>query len=145
MANDYAGLSSHVHYREVDPQLNPEVAAQYNIRQLNQTVVESGKQNETLTGTTEQDLTNGILKVTRSNTKTLCFAQGHGEKDIAGSDDDGYANMAHVLTSEGYQTKAAKSGFGRRPSPRRMQRVCRSRPAAAFAPSGIADYRKISG
>ncbi len=106
MATEYANLNSHVHYREVDPQVNPEVAAQYNVRELNQTVVASDKQNETLAGTTEQDLSNGILKVTRSNTKTICFTQGHGERDITDNTEDGYTAMTHVLTSEGYQAKA---------------------------------------
>ena len=105
MATDYANLSSHIHYRDVDPNLSPEIAAQYNVTQLNQVVVATAKQNEKLSDANEQSLTNAILKVTRSNTKTICFSQGHGERDIMATDDDGYATMVHVLDSEGYQTK----------------------------------------
>ena len=62
LVTEYANMNSHVHYREIDPQEKPEVARQYNVTKMNDVVVSSGTHNETLTGTTEQDLTNGIAE-----------------------------------------------------------------------------------
>src|SRR5207244_5603673 len=65
----------------------------------------SSSQNETLTGTEEQDITNAIIKVTRDAVKTVCFVEGHGEKSIASGEQDGLQGGDKALKSEGYQTK----------------------------------------
>jgi ABC-type uncharacterized transport system involved in gliding motility auxiliary subunit len=103
---EYTNLGSHIHYREVDPEARPEVARQYNVTRMNTVVVSSGTHNETLTSTTEQDLTNALVKVTRDTVKTLCFVEAHGERSITAGDGDGLQNMANSLKSEGYDTKA---------------------------------------
>ena len=50
LADEYHGINPHVHYREVDPQQRPEIARQYNVTQLNKTVVSIGARNETIDG-----------------------------------------------------------------------------------------------
>jgi ABC-type uncharacterized transport system involved in gliding motility auxiliary subunit len=106
LVTEYTNLSTHLHYRDVDPEARPELARQYNVTHLNTVVVSSGTHNETLEGTGEEDLTNAILKATRETVKTLCFVEGHGERSISGSDGDGLTNMANSLKGEGYVAKA---------------------------------------
>src|SRR5207244_7465758 len=65
----------------------------------------SSSQNETLTGTEEQDITNAIIKVTRDAVKTVCFVEGHSEKSLASGEQDGLQGGDKALKSEGYQTK----------------------------------------
>jgi ABC-type uncharacterized transport system involved in gliding motility auxiliary subunit len=103
---EYANVNPHVHYQEIDPQEKPEVARQYNVTKMNDVVVSSGTHNETLSGTTEQDITNSLLKVTRDTVKTICFVNGHGERDIASNEQEGYGGVAGTLKNEGYTTKA---------------------------------------
>ena len=106
LVSEYVNLGHHVHYQFVDPQAKPEMARQYNVTHLNQVVVSSGSHNETLQDTGEQDITNAIVKVTRDSVKTVCFIEGHGEKAIAGGDQESFSDADKGLKSEGYETKA---------------------------------------
>ena len=45
-------------------------------------VVERGDKRERVSNDSEQDLTNAFIKVTRDGKKTVCFAEGEGERDI---------------------------------------------------------------
>ena len=101
---EYANVGPHVHYRDVDPQEHPELAKQYSVTRLNQVVVASGTHNEILNDTTEQDITNALVKVSRDAVKTVCFVAGHGEKDISSNDPEGFGGVAGNLKNEGYMT-----------------------------------------
>ncbi len=57
---------------------------------------------ERLTANTEQDITNGIIKVVTGEQKKLYFTQGHGEKSTEGADRDGYASISNALKAENY-------------------------------------------
>lgn len=103
---EYSNLSGHFHFRQVDPQEKPELARQYDVKRVGQTVVTAGSHKETLQDTTEQDITNAVVKVTRTKEKMLCFVEGHGEKSITATDNDGYSGIDTSLKHEGYQTKS---------------------------------------
>ena len=106
LANEYANAGTHVHYREVDPQEKPDVARQYNVTHMNDIVVSAGAHNETLSGTGEQDVTNAIIKVTRDTVKNICFVEGHGEKALTDSQQEGLEGGDKALKGEGYDTKS---------------------------------------
>ena len=57
---------------------------------------------ERVTSNTEQDLTNGIIKVVSGQQRKVYFTQGHGEKDTASSDREGYNGIAGALGRENY-------------------------------------------
>jgi ABC-type uncharacterized transport system involved in gliding motility auxiliary subunit len=103
---EYRNLSPRMHFKEVDPEQHPETAQQYGITRRAQAAVVSGTKHQLLDGTTEQDITNAIVKVTRNVVKTVCFVEGHGERSITGSDADGYAGAAALLKQESYETKS---------------------------------------
>ena len=50
----------------------------------------------------EQDLTNAIIKLGRSETKKVYFVQGHGEKDPSDTGQSGYSQARKAL-EQGYQ------------------------------------------
>jgi ABC-type uncharacterized transport system involved in gliding motility auxiliary subunit len=99
----YAG--SRVSFERVDPQQKPEIANQYKVQRMGETIVASGDRVERPQNTEEQDLINAIMKVTRDRLKTMCFVEGHGEKDLTGSDAEGYGSMDKALKNENYETK----------------------------------------
>ena len=103
---EYTGLGHHVHYELVDPQEKPEMAREYNVTRMGQVVVSSGSKNQSLEGTTEQDLTNAIVKITRDTVKTICFVEGHGEKSVTSTESDGYSGADHSLKGDGFETKS---------------------------------------
>ncbi len=57
---------------------------------------------ERVTSDTEQDITNGIIKVVTGQQKKVYFTQGHGEKDTTSSERDGYNAIAAALGRENY-------------------------------------------
>lgn len=109
LMTEYKHLSSHFKFQEVNPQEKPEVAKDYGAKRINDVIVASGDQKVPLEGgfegaISEADVTNAILKVTRDTVKKVCFVTGHGEKSLADSAVDGYAQMDANLKKETYAT-----------------------------------------
>ena len=68
---------------------------------------------ERVTSDTEQDITNGIIKVVSGQQRKIYFTSGHGEKDTTSADRDGYNAIAAALAKwEGI--KAEYPGYIRR-------------------------------
>src|SRR2546427_11419282 len=58
---------------------------------------------ERATSNTEQEITNGIIKVVSGQQRKVYFTQGHGEKETAAqSDRDSYSAIAAALGRENY-------------------------------------------
>ena len=102
---EYRDLSKHITYEYIDPQVKMEKAKQYKITPPGETIVVCGNRTERLEETTEQALTNAILKVTREKLKKICFVEGHGEKKISSKNEgDGYGVVDGWLKNENYET-----------------------------------------
>ncbi len=103
---DYAGLSPHVKAEFVDPIARPARANELEVKgPWPSIVIERGGKRERVNNDTEQDLTNAFIKVTRESKKTVCFAQGEGEKDIDDGDDSGLSTVKSALARDLYDTK----------------------------------------
>lgn len=103
---EYRDLSKHLSYERIDPQVKPETAQEYKISRMGEVIVTSGDRTERPADTGEQDLTNAILKVTRDKLKTVCFVEGHGEKQLSSTEAEGYGLMERVMKGENYETKS---------------------------------------
>jgi ABC-type uncharacterized transport system involved in gliding motility auxiliary subunit len=51
----------------------------------------------------EEDLANALIKVQRTEAKKIYFVQGHGEKDPANTERDGYSTAKKALEDQGYK------------------------------------------
>jgi len=103
---DYAGLSPHVKAEFVDPIARPARANELEVKgPWPSIVIERGGKRERVNNDSEQDLTNAFIKVTRESKKTVCFAQGEGEKDIDDGDDSGLSTVKSALARDLYETK----------------------------------------
>ena len=71
-----------LHVRTVDPDQQPGLASRYAVRAYNVAVLETGGRRIQIVSTEDRDLALGILRLTRTEEKTICFATGHGEYDI---------------------------------------------------------------
>src|SRR5262245_31828566 len=89
--SEFKYLSKHISYERIDPLQRPELARQYAVQRMGETIVTTGQRVERPAQTDEQSLVNAIMKITRDKLKRVCFTEGHGEKAIAGTDGDGYA------------------------------------------------------
>ena len=99
---EYQYASKNVSVEYIDPDKKPSIARQYQIQQYGTIVFEYKGRTERITTSTEQDLTNAIIKVVSGQQRKIYFTQGHGERDTASQDRDGYGSIAAALGRENY-------------------------------------------
>ena len=99
---EYTYSSKQVNTDFVDPDKKPTVAKQFSIQQYGTIVFNYKGRSERVTSDSEQDITNGIIKVVTGEKRKVYFTQGHGEKDTGAQDRDGYGPIAKALGDENY-------------------------------------------
>jgi ABC-type uncharacterized transport system involved in gliding motility auxiliary subunit len=102
---EYRSRSGFIDYVFIDPDKDPVSARRYDIKSYGTIVIESGGLEEKLYDISEEKLTNGILKVTRDEKKTIYFVTGHGERSIEDADPEGFNKIKEVIVSENYNVK----------------------------------------
>ena len=106
LLESYTYASPKVKFELIDPDRQPEVAEKYHITAYNTVRLEYGKESTTITQPTEENITNAVIKVTRSTKKTVCFIEGHGEPDIDDPQNaHGLASVKQALANENYEAK----------------------------------------
>jgi ABC-type uncharacterized transport system involved in gliding motility auxiliary subunit len=105
LMREYKYAGSRFSYERIDPQQRPEMQRKYNVRKFGDIVIAAGDRHETISDPSEQAVTNAILKVTRDSLKTICFAEGHGEKALSDKQSSGYSTVEQRLKDENYQLK----------------------------------------
>jgi ABC-type uncharacterized transport system involved in gliding motility auxiliary subunit len=103
---EFKSLSRRISFQRIDPQEKPDLARKYGVQRMGETLVIAGERIERPSASTEQDLVNAVMKVTRDQLKSICFLTGHGEKDLAGADPEGYQSMEKALQRENYETRS---------------------------------------
>ncbi len=102
LLKNYAYYSPKVRYRIIDPVKHPEIAKEYDITQTDIIVAKCGTRTTKINGTTEEDLTNAIIKVSKQEQKKIYFLTGHGERDIEDQNELGYEVVKKALENENY-------------------------------------------
>lgn len=108
LLRNYARASDRFHFEFIDPVQHPEKARQFEVTASDVLVVRSGTRETKITGTSEEDITNAIVKVAKQEQKKIYFLSGHGERDLAGQDERGYEVVKKALENEGYVVEALK-------------------------------------
>jgi ABC-type uncharacterized transport system involved in gliding motility auxiliary subunit len=99
---EYAYISKNISTEYIDPDKKRTVAQENQVQQYGTIVFKYKGRTERVTSSSEQDITNGIIKVVSGTQKKVYFTQGHGEKDTTSSERDGYATIAGALGRENY-------------------------------------------
>jgi ABC-type uncharacterized transport system involved in gliding motility auxiliary subunit len=99
---EYGYLSKNVTTEYVDPDKKPTVAKQNQVQQYGTLIFNYKGRTERVTSDAEQDITNGIIKVVSGQQKKVYFVQGHGERDTASTERDGYNAIGTALGRENY-------------------------------------------
>jgi ABC-type uncharacterized transport system involved in gliding motility auxiliary subunit len=102
---EYEYVSKKVSTEYVDPDKKPALAKQMQVQAYGTVAIQYKDKIERVVGSSEQDLTNGIIKVVTGKERTVYFTQGHGEKDTAGSERTGYGGIVTQLTRDNYKVE----------------------------------------
>jgi ABC-type uncharacterized transport system involved in gliding motility auxiliary subunit len=110
----YKKLSRFFEYEIVDLQKNPALAETYQIRSYGQGILErvdvisdetETPRRERVLSFDEASITNALTKLLRTETKTVYFLQGHGERAPNSKDPREMQQLANSLRTEGYEAK----------------------------------------
>jgi hypothetical protein len=99
---EYEYASKRVSAQYVDPDKKPTLRQQYQVQQDGTIVFNYKGRTERVTSDTEQDLTNGIIKVVSGEQKKVYFTEGHAERDPKSAERDGYNTIGNSLGRENY-------------------------------------------
>ena len=89
-----------VEYVDIDRQ--PARAREANITTMGTMVLAYKGRTERIAAPEEQDIANALIKATTGQERTVYFTQGHGEKDPASSEREGYSAAAAALKADNY-------------------------------------------
>ena len=95
-----------------------------------------------MTSDTEQDITNGIIKVVSGQQRKVYFTQGHGEQDTASAERDGYNAIADALGRENYTRRQARHRADRARCPDDAAVVVVAGPKIDFFPPEVDALKK---
>jgi ABC-type uncharacterized transport system involved in gliding motility auxiliary subunit len=98
----YEYASRQVKAEYVDPDKRPTLARQMQIQSYGTIAIEYKDRVERVTSDSEQDITNGIIKVVTGQQRKVYFTQGHGEKDTENSERGGYNAIAAQIGRDNY-------------------------------------------
>jgi ABC-type uncharacterized transport system involved in gliding motility auxiliary subunit len=101
----YAYHSKKIKYEFIDPDKNPGMVKRYEISEDGTTIFESKGKESRITATSEEDITNAIIKVSRERKKIIYFLEGHGEVSIEETGERGYSQAKTELEKLGYEVK----------------------------------------
>src|SRR5579863_1261453 len=107
--SEYSYESPLVSYELVDPDRHPELADRFKVSTMNTTHLQYGGDNgagSNVTDLSEAALTNGILKLTKAGSKSVCFTIGEGEADVDDTQSaNGFAEFKKSLEGENYAVR----------------------------------------
>ena len=107
LLKQYGNETDRITYRFFNLDQNPAMAKEYRVASYGGTVVESGGKRKNFNYCTEENITNGIIIVTRDKQSVVYFLAGHGESDSESPDKrEGYSQARTALTAEGYEVKS---------------------------------------
>jgi len=101
----YAYHSPRIKYEFIDPDKNPGLVKRYGVTQDGTAILEAGGRESRITASSEEDVTNALIKVTRERKKIIYFLEGHGEGTLAETEDNGYSTAQAELEKLGYEVK----------------------------------------
>ena len=127
-------LSPKVHVDYVDPDKNPQVARAAGVTKYGTTIVQIGAKKEAAKSMTEEDITGAFIRDMKSNTRTVCFVTGSGERQIDDTDRNGLSHFKDLLGKDELHVEVHQPA-GKGGSSRGLHRAGRRRARAAITSS----------
>lgn len=104
--DEYAYQSDLVSVEYIDVDRQPVLATQNQVQAYGTVLFEYKGRTERVVSSDEQELSNALIKVLTGEERKVYFLSGHGERDTASTERDGYSTIASALGSENYAVES---------------------------------------
>jgi ABC-2 type transport system permease protein len=101
----YGNLSHKLHVAYVDPEKQPEIARAQGFRSEGSVIVRAGTKTEEAPSLSEETVTNAIIRVLKTDQKTVCFVTGSGESATDDAERSGSSIAKENLEKGTYKTQ----------------------------------------
>jgi len=101
----YKNHSGYIQFKVIDPDVEPRLAVEYGVYQNGVVFLACGGREERVISPDENDLTNALIKVTRTSDKKIYFLTGHGEHSLSDIEAVGYSQLKQKLVQTGFQVE----------------------------------------
>ena len=101
LLDNYTNVTRRVTAHYEDPNRQPALARQFEVRSAGTIVVAEGGRHYAASSADEQGVTNALIRLTKGM-KKVCFIGSHGERDLEGAERDGFQRFKKGLTDENY-------------------------------------------
>lgn len=105
LLGQYTILSPRLKVDYIDAIKKPALARAAGINNLGTIVIEAGKKREEAKSLTEEQITSAIVRILKGTDRTICFAQGGGEKELDKTARDGYSAVKEITERDNYKVE----------------------------------------
>ncbi len=107
LLSEYAYVSKKVHYEVIDPDKEPTIAKSYGIKTNGTIVIQYGNKTIKTEQSSENGITNAVVKILRNRIINVCYLTGNGERDISDATGvDGYNDFKQALEDQDYKIES---------------------------------------
>ena len=131
----YARATDKLKIKYIDPDRHPELAEAHSVNQYGTVIFDYQGRKTRITRTTEERITNSLIKITSGHSWIIYFITGHGEADPEQKDKGGYSLLKQYLEDENFQVKKLKLGPEGVPEDARL--VIVAGPRAPYQPAEV--------
>lgn len=86
----------------IDPDRNPALTRKYNVRTLNTMILEGYNRSQSINIADEEHITNGLIRLSKSEKHKCYWVTGHGERLFKGNDPTSFSALQESLGDENY-------------------------------------------
>src|SRR5438128_3385224 len=141
LLDNYTNVTRRVTAHYVDPNRQPALARQFEVRAAGTIVVAEGGRHYAASSADEQGITNALIRLTKG-LKKACFIGGHGERDLESAERDGFQHFKKGLTDENYTVETLTLLTGKNEIPADCAVTVIAGPQHDYEPPEIDTLRK---
>lgn len=89
----------------IDPELRPDEVERFNVTKNQTIVLKLGDKSEQVLDPNELNITNALLRLTRTQSPQVCFVSGHSEVNLDKKGDEGHTYLKDLIVKNSYEIK----------------------------------------
>ena len=99
----YAYAAPKIAYELIDPERNPGMAVRYNVKSLNTLILEGYKRSQTVKLADEENITNGLIRLSKSQPEKVYWITGHGERAFKGGEPESLSSLQESFAAQNFE------------------------------------------